>query len=300
MRVVITGGSGLIGRRLVAALAGRGDQVVVTSRRPQGVTGLASELAAWDGLSAEELTPIINGADAVVHLIGEGIADRRWTAARKRQILDSRTRSTAAVVAAFTAASNRPATLLQGSAVGFYGSRGDEELTEDSALGSGFLADVTRQWEAASAEVEPLGVRRVLLRTGVVLAAEGGALAKMALPFRFFAGGPVGSGRQWVPWIHIADQVAAMLFLLDSPQIAGAFNLVAPEPATSRDLARAIGKALRRPALMPAPALAMKLVLGEMAELLLMSQRVEPAALAAAGYSFQFPGIEAATRDLLA
>lgn len=300
MRVVITGGSGLIGRTLVAALVGRGDQVVVTSRRPRGVAGLTSALAEWDGLSATALTPIIEGADAVVHLIGEGIADRRWTAARKRQILDSRTRSTAAVAAAFAAASARPATLLHGTAVGFYGSRGDEELTEDSVAGSGFLVDVSGQWEAASEQIEPLGVRRVLLRTGVVLAAEGGALAKMALPFRFFAGGPVGNGRQWVPWIHIADQVAAMLFLLDNLQIAGAVNLVAPEPATSRDLARAIGKALRRPAFMPAPALAMKLVLGEMAELLLMSQRVVPAALVAAGYSFQFPGIEAAARDLLA
>ncbi|MDH3402820.1 MAG: TIGR01777 family oxidoreductase [Acidobacteriota bacterium] len=301
MQVIVTGGGGLIGRALTAALAARGDEVRVTSRDPSAVRGLPRgvEAARWDAASADELAPLLAGADAVVHLAGAGIAERRWSEARKRAIRDSRTRSTAALAAAFARAASPPRILLQGSAVGYYGSRGDEELAETAAAGTGFLADVCVAWEAAGSAVEDLGVRRAVLRTGVVLATEGGALPKMALPFRFFAGGPVGSGRQWVPWIHMADEVGAILFLLDSPQASGVFNLTAPEPATNRALARAIGRALRRPSFLPAPAAAMKLALGEMAELLLASQKALPAALLAAGYPFRFATAGAALEDLL-
>ncbi len=268
MKVIVIGGSGLIGRALTEALVGRGDEAVVTSRNPGAVSGLAAgvETARWDGESVEELAPLLAGADAVVHLAGAGIADSRWTEARKRLIRDSRTRSTAALAAALGRVSDRPRTLLQGSAVGYYGWRGDEELDESSEAGSGFLAEVCVAWEDAGRPVDDLpggkAVRRAVLRTGVVLANEGGALPKMALPFKFFAGGPVGDGRQWVPWIHMADEVGAMLHLLDASEAAGVFNLTAPEPATNRGLAKAIGRALRRPSFMPAPALAMKLVAG--------------------------------------
>jgi uncharacterized protein (TIGR01777 family) len=301
MRVVITGGTGLIGRRLAAALVARGDSVVVTSRGPERVESLPAgvEIAGWDGASAAELAPTIEGADAVVHLVGESIAGGRWTAVRKRRIEQSRTRSTEALVAALGAVERRPGILLQGSAVGYYGARGDEALTEASPPGAGFLADVCRAWEAAGEPAAALGVRRVLLRTGVVLAREGGALPKMALPFRLFAGGPVGDGKQWVPWIHLDDEVGAICFLLDQPTALGPFNLAAPGGVTNRALSRAIGRALHRPSLLPAPAFAMKLALGEMAELLLASQRVEPAALLKAGYSFRQPAIQPALVDLL-
>lgn len=302
MRVVITGGTGLIGRALADELAARGDEVIITSRNPDRVSELPDgiEVAAWDGETAAQVAPLLAGAAAVVHLIGEGIADGRWTAERKRRIERSRTRSTTALVEALGAADPRPQVLLQGSAVGYYGMRGAETLTETSSAGSGFLAEVCQAWEAAGSGAEALGVRRVLLRTGVVLAQEGGALPKMALPFRFFAGGPVGSGEQWVPWIHLADEVGAMRYLLDTPSAQGRFNLVAPECVTNRELSRTLGRVLGRPSFMPAPAFAMKLALGEMAELLLGSQRVEPAALVEAGYDFRFPNLEPALRDLLA
>jgi uncharacterized protein (TIGR01777 family) len=301
MKVIVTGGTGLIGRALAANLAARGDSVVVTSRDPKRTRDLPArvEPAVWDAESGNGLAAVVEGADAVVHLVGEGIADGRWTAERKRRIRESRTRSTRAVAEAFSAASATPRVLLQGSAVGFYGSRGDEELDEASPQGEGFLADVCSEWEEAGQAVEELGVRRALLRTGVVLTSEGGALPKMVLPFRLFAGGPVGSGRQWVPWIHLADQVGAIRFLLDDVDAKGAFNLVAPGSVTNRDLSKAIGRALGRPSLVPAPAFAMKLALGEMAELLLGSQRVRPGALMAAGYEFRFPEVAAALHDLL-
>ncbi len=300
MKVIVTGGTGLIGTALAEALVARGDAVVVTSRSPSTASvPRGVETAAWDARSAEALTPVVEGADAVVHLVGEGIGDGRWSAARKQRIRDSRVDSSAAVAAAIAAATARPRTLLQGSAVGFYGDRGDERLTEGSAAGDGFLAEVCGEWEAASAPVEEGGTRRVLLRTGVVLANEGGALPRMALPFRLFAGGPVGSGGQWVPWIHIADEVGAILHLLDTPAASGPVNLTAPGEATNRALSKALGKVLSRPSFLPAPAFAMKLLLGEMSQLLLASQRVVPQELDAGGYSFRFPSIEGALSDLL-
>ncbi len=301
MKVIVTGGSGLIGRALVASLAADGHQATVLSRSPSRVRGLPEgvQVAGWDASSAEALTPLLSGADAVVHLAGAGIADGRWTAERKRLIRDSRVESSAAVAAAIAAAEPRPGVLLQGSAVGFYGSRGDEELTEESASGDDFLAAICRDWEAASASVEEVGVRRALLRTGVVLARDGGALAKMLLPFRLFAGGPAGSGRQYMPWIHLADEVGAIRFLLDNPEAGGPFNLTAPEPLTNKEFSRVLGKVLRRPSFMPAPAFALKLALGEMSKIVLEGQRALPRRLEEMGYTFQFRSLESALRDLL-
>lgn len=301
MKVIVSGGSGLIGRVLVADLAADGHQATVLSRNPERLGDLPAGVsaAAWDASSADQLTPIVTGADAVVHLAGEGIADGRWSSERKRRIRDSRVDSSAAVAAAIAAAEPRPGILLQASAVGFYGSRGAEELTEESLPGEDYLAGICRQWEEASAEVETLGVRRAVLRTGVVLAREGGALAKMLLPFRLFAGGPVGSGRQYMPWIHLADEVGAIRFLLEEPSARGPFNLTAPEPLTNRQFGRVLGRVLRRPSFLPVPAFVLKLALGEMSKIVLEGQRALPRRLEEAGYRFRFPGLEAALRDLL-
>lgn len=298
MRVLITGGTGLIGGHLARDLAAGGYEVVVLSRDPSPSLPPGVRAVAWDGRTAAGWGHLVGGA-AIVHLAGENIGAGRWTAARKQRIYDSRVRSGEAVLAAVEQAAEKPRVLLQASAVGYYGDAGDRELTEDSPLGSGFLAEVCRDWEAVTADVESLGVRRSVLRSGVVLAREGGALPKMALPFRFFAGGPVGNGRQWLPWIHVEDEVRAIRFLLGHETASGPFNLTAPQPVTARDFARALGRVLSRPAFLPAPAAALRLALGEMASALLASQRAVPGRLSELGFSFRFPAAEAALRDLL-
>lgn len=301
MKVVISGGTGLVGRALVASLRRDGHGAVVLTRRPGSVSGLpeGTVVAGWDAVSVEPLVEVLEGADAVVHLAGSGIAEGRWTDERKRRIRASRVESSRALAEAIGRCSRRPSALVQASAVGYYGGRGDETLTEESAPGQGFLPAVCAEWEAASAPVESLGVRRVLLRTGIVLARDGGALPRMALPFRLFVGGPVGDGKQWMPWIHLADEVAAIRFLLETEGAAGPFNLTAPEPLTNLDFCRALGRALGRPSWMPAPAFALRLVFGEMAEILLEGQRALPARLLEAGFTFRFPTAEQALGDLV-
>lgn len=300
-RILITGGAGLIGRALTAELAGAGFEVVVLSRSPERVSGLpaGARAAGWDGETADGWGHLADGALGLVHLAGEGIAEGRWTEAKKRRIRDSRVVSGRAVVAAVEAAAVKPRFLLQGSAVGFYGVRGDEVVDERTGPGEGFLPEVCREWEGATAAVEALGVRRALLRTGVVLAAGGGALPKMALPFRLFAGGPVGAGDQYVPWIHLADEVAAIRFLAEHAEASGPFNLTAPHPVTNGELSSTLGRVLHRPNLLPAPAFALRLAFGEMADLLLTGARVVPRALETLGFTFRFPQLEPALRDLL-
>lgn len=301
MRVVITGGSGLIGRALAASLAGDGREVVVLSRDPAAVKGLPAGVRAegWDGRTSAGWGHLVAGA-VVVHLAGEGIASGRWTAARKQRIRDSRIRSSRAVAQAIEAAAEKPRVLLQGSAVGYYGPRGSQEVSEDQPPGEGFLAEVCVEWEAATAGVEELGVRRPILRTGVVLSTEGGALPKMLLPFRLFAGGPVGGGEQYFPWIHIDDEVGAIRFLLDQEEATGPYNLTAPNPLTNRAFSRVLGRVLGRPSALPAPAFALRLALGEMADMLLTGQRAVPQRLQLAGYTFRYPQAEEALRSLLA
>ncbi|MDX1500956.1 MAG: TIGR01777 family oxidoreductase [Thermoanaerobaculia bacterium] len=301
MRVLISGGSGMIGRRLAERLAARGDAPVVLSRRPARVRGLPRGVAVeeWDAADPGRLAELAGGADALVHLAGEGIASGRWTAERKRRIRESRVRSTEAVAEALRRAGGRPPVLLQGSAVGYYGPKDDEVVTEETPPGDDFLAEVCQEWEAAGAPAEEAGVRRVLLRTGIVLSTEGGALPPMVRPFKLFAGGPVGSGRQWMPWIHLDDEVGAIDFLMRHPSASGPFNLTAPNPLTNRELSRAIGRALGRPSLLPAPAFAMRLLFGEMATLLLDGQRAVPRRLEELGYDFRYADADAALADLL-
>lgn len=301
MRVLIPGGSGLVGRALSQELISNGHSCLILSRRPDALSRIptGAQLGSWAGTSAADLRPLLEGVDAVVHLMGESIGAGRWTPAAKRAILDSRIKSSRAVAEALLDAGNEKTVLIQASAVGFYGPGGDEEVLEDGSAGSDFLAQVCRQWEAASESVEEAGLRRVVIRTGVVLSADGGALPKMLLPFRLFAGGPLGSGRQFVPWIHIADEAAAIRFLLEDQQARGPFNLVAPGAVTNRQLGRTIGKILGRPSMLPTPAFALRTVLGGMSTLLLDGQRAIPQRLLESGYEFEFPDLGSALRDLL-
>lgn len=301
MRVVITGGTGLIGGELARELGRAGHDVVVLTRNLNKTSPLPPGVRAveWDGRTSEGWRKLLDGGTAVVHLAGESIATGRWSAEKKRRIRDSRVESGRAVAQAIREISEKPRVLLQGSAVGWYGDSGDEVLREDSPPGTGFLADVCRDWEASTAEVEALGVRRALLRTGVVLARQGGALPPITLPFRLMAGGPIGSGRQWFPWIHLADEIGAIRFLLEREDARGPFNLTAPNPVTNLELTRLLGRILRRPSFLPAPGFALRLALGEKADMLLQGQRAVPARLLELGYAFRYPEPEAALRDLL-
>jgi uncharacterized protein (TIGR01777 family) len=300
MRVVITGGSGLIGGALARELGAAGHDGVVLTRNPTQVPLPPGVRAVqWDGRTGAGWSSLLDGDTAVVHLAGESIASGRWTPERKRRIRDSRVDSGKAVLQAIREASTPPQALLQASAVGYYGPRGDEVIREDAAPGNDFLAEVCKEWEASTAEVEALGVRRAVLRTGVVLAREGGALPKMALPFRLMAGGPLGDGRQWFPWIHLADEVGAIRFLLERDDARGPFNLTAPHPLTNRDFTRILAGVMHRPGFLPAPGFALRIALGEMADMLLNGQRVVPSRLQEMGYAFRYPDAEAALRSLL-
>lgn len=304
-RVVIAGGTGLIGLALARRLAASGREVVLLSRSAAaGSSGPAlppgCRLAGWDGRSADGWLELAAGAAAIVNLAGESIAGGRWNAARKARIVDSRRQATAAVLAAIAQAKKPPRALVQASAIGYYGDRAEELLPESAAPGEGFLAETAREWEAASLPAEGFGVRRVVARTGVVLARAGGAFPKMALHFRLGAGATLGSGRQWMSWIHLADESAALELLIDHPAARGAFNLTAPAPVTQAAFARALAAALHRPLFARAPAFALRALLGEMADLVLASQRVVPQGLLDLGFGFRYPTLEAALAELCA
>lgn len=309
MRIIITGGTGLIGQELTANLTADGHDVIVLTRDPSKVTDLPKNARAekWDARTSQGWGHLADGADAVVNLAGESIAGddlpsilfKRWSPDYKRAIKESRLQVGQAVMEAIRAAKQKPRVLIQSSAVGYYGSRGDEELTESSGPGNDFQAEVCQAWEASTAEAEALGVRRAIIRTGVVLDSAGGSLPVIVLPFKFFAGGPLGNGQQWFPWIHIEDEVDAIRFLIENPNASGAFNLCAPFPVRNAELSRLIGKLMGRPAFMPAPAFAMQLVLGEKAVVVLGSQRQVPRHLQQLGFQFKYPKAEAALKDLL-
>lgn len=296
MNITISGASGLIGRRLLKVLAADGHQLLVLSRHAGTNLPAGVKLSVWDP-SHEPPADSLRNADAVIHLAGEPVA-QRWNAGVKQRIASSRIDSTRNLVAAMAKLQKRPQTLVCASAIGYYGSRGDEVLTEDSPPGSDFLADVCVKWEKEAREAAALGVRVASVRTGVVLDARGGALAQMLPPFRMGAGGPLASGRQWMSWIHIADLAAIFRHALLNP-VSGAVNGVAPNPVRNAEFTRALGAAVKRPAIFPMPALALKLIFGEMSEVLLASQRVMPKAAEAAGFQFQFTELSAALTDLL-
>ena len=300
MRIIITGGSGLIGRALTPHLTAQGHKVIILSRNPAQMAGLppGTQAARWDGRTAAGWGHLITADTAIINLAGASIGDGRWTAARKQEILDSRLHSAQAVIEAVTTAAAKPAVVIQSSAVGYYGNRADELLPETAPPGQDFTAEVCIAWEKAAEPLAP-HTRLVTIRTGVVLTTAGGALAKMLTPFKLFAGGSFGSGQQWFPWIHLEDEVGAILHLLHHPTASGPFNLVAPHILRNAEFAKVLGKVLGRPAIMPTPAFALRLALGEMAELLLHGQRTTADKLLATGYQFQFPQAEAALADLV-
>lgn len=293
MAIVIAGASGFVGRALIARLLKEGRAVRALSRSDANPWGPTVKAVRWDPADPQgSWRSALEGAEAVINLCGENIAAGRWTAARKKSILDSRVNATAALARAFPAGG----VLVNASAVGYYGPRGEEALPEASAPGTDFLADVCKRWEAAATGNAPSGARVVLARLGVVLGPGGGALPRMALPFKLFAGGPVGDGQQWMPWVHLDDAVGALIHCADTASVKGPVNVVSPEAARNIDVSRALGLALGRPCWLPAPAFAFKLALGEMSGLLLDSQRVEPAALKASGYRFARQSINPALK----
>jgi uncharacterized protein len=308
MRIVIAGGTGFIGSPLAEVYAEEGHDVRVLTRslpdgdarhdpgtgkpgitrvgwRPSGAAG------AW--------APVVDDADAVINLAGESISEGRWTPQRKAALRDSRILATKSVVEAIRAAAIPPRVFISSSAVGYYGTSGSEPKTEESKPGDDFLSHVAQDWEAEARKAEGTGTRVVLLRTGVVLEKSGGALPRMITPFRFFVGGPIGSGRQYISWIHRLDVLEMIRWIVETPAVIGPVNATAPHPVTSREFARALGSALRRPSLLPAPAFALKAMFGEMAEALLLGgQRVIPAQAQAHAYHFRYPEIDIAMRGI--
>jgi uncharacterized protein (TIGR01777 family) len=304
VRVAVTGATGVIGRRAIAALVERADQVVALTRdteRGRDVLGPRVELHAWsDPKHAPAPTAALERADAVLHLLGEPIA-QRWSGDAKREIRDSRVLSTRSLVAAISALpeDRRPRALVSQSATGYYGPRGDEPVPESSPAGDDFLAKVTIEWEREAGQAVSAGVRVATTRTGVVLSPTGGALAKMLPPFKLGVGGPVAGGKQYVPWIHLDDVVGAMLRCLDDDAASGPLNLTAPNPATNGELSKTLGRVLRRPAILPVPGLALRAMYGEMATIVLTGQRAVPVRLRELGYEFRHPQLEDALRDVL-
>lgn len=305
MIVVITGATGFIGSGLCTSLISKGHSVRALTRNPaKAMSKLGSEISIlpWNADSDELLSSSLKDADAVVNLVGENISSNRWTKKEMDLILDSRVRVGKAVSRAIRISKHIPALLsfIQASAVGFYGSRGDELLDEQSSSGEGFLPQVACQWEESTREIETLGIRRVVVRSGVVLSNRGGALPRILLPFRFHLGGTIGSGKQWIPWIHYDDEIASIVFLLENKNLSGTFNLTAPEPATYEQLCSLIARFMRRKSWLPVPPFALRVALGKMAdELLLTSQRVVPKRLQESGFQFKFPSLTDALRDIL-
>ena len=298
MKVIIAGGSGFLGRALTAQLAAGGHDVVVLTRRAGPSSG-GVRTVAWspDG-RAGEWAREIDGADAVVNLAGEGIADKRWSAARKDALRQSRILSTRSLVAAIRAAARRPSVFVSGSAVGYYGATGDDALDESFPPGSDFLATLCVDWEAEAQAASALGCRVVIVRTGVVLAREGGALKQLLPPFQWFVGGPVAPGTQWMSWIHRDDWVALVAWAIANAQVAGVVNATAPNPVRNAEFSKALGRALDRPSWLPVPGLALRVLVGELADVALVrGQRVLPARASQLGFPFVYPEIDAAMRS---
>jgi uncharacterized protein len=299
MKLLIAGASGFIGSALVQRLSQRSDSLKLLSRRPRSpVRASNQEWLVWEPGVPGGWEESIDGADGVVNLAGEGIAEKRWTERQKELIRSSRIDSTRALVQAIAKAKEKPKFLINASAVGYYGPRGDETLTEESAPGKDYLARVCLAWEAEAKKAQDYGVRVALLRTGIVLGKGKGALAKMVPPFKFFVGGRLGSGKQWMPWIHIEDEIGLLFFLIENASAQGSFNATAPNPVTMEEFCKVLGKVLNRPSWAPVPASLLTLLLGEMADLVLAGQKALPQAAQKLGYEFRYPNLAGALASL--
>jgi uncharacterized protein (TIGR01777 family) len=300
--VAIAGATGLIGTALAAACARDGIPVSALVRDTARAADLlpSATLHAWDGTRGSPPADAFSGADVVVNLMGEAVGDKRWSDARKKQLRDSRVVGTRALVDALRDLPKRPRLLISASGVGYYGDRGEEILTERAAAGSGFMAELARDWEAEAMRAADVGLRVVILRSGVVLSKDAGILRKLLPPFRIGLGGPIGGGAQWLPWIHLEDEIGLIRHAMSQEAVSGALNAVAPEPVTNAEFARALGEVLGRPTVMKAPAFALRLRFGSLVdEVLLASQRVMPVRTLETGYSFRHPLLREALADLL-
>ena len=296
MRLLVTGGTGFIGRALCRRLAQQGHELLVLTRQPNHPTQPGITFHPWDPAAWQ---PQLDTCDGIVNLAGEPLMAKRWSPDQKRRIRESRVQMTERLVAALGARARRPSVLINASAIGYYGPRGDEELAETDLPGSGFLAELCQAWEEAADRAQQHGVRVVRLRIGIVLGPDGGALAKMVPPFRLFAGGPVGSGRQWMSWVHREDVVGLIEWALTNAEVRGPINATAPEPVTMREFCLRLGEVLHRPSWAPVPTLMLRILLGETADVLVTGQRVIPKVALEAGYRFQYPGLSQALEAAL-
>lgn len=306
MRVIVTGGSGLIGRALTRNLAADNHEVIVLTRSPGRVSGLPENARAvgWDTRSADGWGHLASGAGAIVNLAGASIAGEsffpaRWTPERRHRIRQSRLEAGQAVTEAIVQAREKPQVVIQSSAIGYYGTAKEETFTEESPPGDDFLADLSVEWEASTAAVESEGVRRAIIRSGMVLSPRGGALPRVLLPYRLFIGGPFGNGQQWWSWIHLEDEARAIRFLIEEEQASGPFNLAAPNPVRNDTFGKTLAEVLGRPHLLPVPGFAMRAAFGDVATVVLDGQQVLPERLQALGFTFRFPRLEPALQDLL-
>ncbi len=301
-KIVITGATGLIGKKLSAELSRMGYHIIVfsrNSRRAKEVLSEYYEYVEWDFQNSEKWKDKISDSEAVIHLAGTNLFGRRWNDKFKEEILASRRETTKSIADVIKESSNRPSIFISASGVGYYGDGGDKILTEDSPAGNDFLAEVCKVWESEAAEVERVGVRRVSIRTGIVLSLEDGALKRMLLPFKLFIGGQLGNGKQWFPWIHIDDIVGIYIHSLHNENLVGAINAASPDICTMNEFAKTLGKVLRRPSWFPVPKFALKFAIGEAGDVVLMSQRVSVDKLLKSGYKFKFENLEEALRDLI-
>jgi uncharacterized protein (TIGR01777 family) len=302
-RIIVTGGTGFIGKALCFRLLEENYEVVALSRskaKGEKIFGAEVKVVEWDGRSSEGWLDYARGAYAVVNLAGENIGSGRWTQKRKHSILQSRLDAGQAVVEAVKSVDRKPEVIIQASAVGYYGLHEDEIIDESFSAGEGFLADVAKKWEHSTQEIETQDVRRVIIRSGVVLGREGGAFLRLVKPFRLFVGGRLGSGKQWFSWIHLEDEIKAILFLLERNDLQGAFNLTTPDQMKQKDFARLLGRTMKRPSWLPVPGFMLRLYLGKMAEETILSgQRVKPGRLLEAGYRFTYPRADLAIKEIL-
>jgi uncharacterized protein (TIGR01777 family) len=301
-RIIITGATGLIGKKLANALIQRGDEVIIFSRNAEKARSIfprAKECVEWNYKTPSIWEKYFENCEAVIHLAGINLFSKRWNGSFKKEVIESREISTRNLAEAIKTCTNKPEVFISASAIGYYGDCGDSILMEDSPAGKDFLADVCKVWESESAKVEELGIRNVRIRTGIVLTPEDGALKQMLLPYKLFIGGPLGNGKQWMSWLHIDDIVQIYLHSLDNSKFTGAVNAVTPNPVRMKEFAKTLGRILNRPSFFPVPQFVLRIVVGEAAKVVTASQRINVKKLLDSGYKFKFEELDSALRDLL-